>query len=334
MTRSQPPIPTQDPEEPPQPDLIEVRFQVEPACAGWRLDRYLQHKIPRLSRTRIARIIREISTLNGSPVRKPGVRVGLGDQILILRPAPVEPPVPRQIEVAAEGAGYLAINKPAGLPVHPSARYLRNTLTEVMRERFGADTPLRMAHRLDRETSGLVLFGTNAEATRRLKAFFRQGRIQKTYLAIVQGVLRSSEQVDAPIGPAPGSSIRIRMGVVPGGHPAVTRFVPVRALGDYTLVEAHPRTGRQHQIRVHLEALGLHLVGDKLYGHPDDFFLELVEQGLTQRIQAELLHPRHALHAARLSFPLPDGSERPERVEAPLAEDLRDLLTRLGAAPE
>ncbi len=317
--------------EPPaeHPEIIEIHFTVEPGCHDWRLDRYLQHKIKRLSRSKIARVIRETLTLNGDPVRKPGVRVRRGDAILIRRPLPEEPDVPRNVEVIAEGPGYLAVDKPAGLPVHPTARYLHNTLTGVIRERFGPDSGLNMAHRLDRETSGVVLFGRDPEATRALKAFFRRGEVHKRYLALVHGDLAGPEEVDAPLGPAPGSVIRIRMGVCPDGQPARTAFRPLKRLGDFTLVEARPATGRQHQIRVHLERLGLPLVGDKLYGHPDAFFLELVEDGLTPNLRRQLWLPRHALHAAAVRFPLPDGSGRRTVVEAPLPADLSRFIDAL-----
>ncbi|MFH2009529.1 MAG: RluA family pseudouridine synthase [bacterium] len=313
-------------------DIIEIRFQVEPSCHGWRLDRYLQHKVKRLSRTRIAQVIRQLLLLNGSPAHKPGIRVRRGDELLIRRPTPVEPDVPRTFEVLADGPGYLAVSKPAGLPVHPTARYLNNTLTALIRERYGPDSGINMAHRLDRETSGIVLFGTNPAATRQLKLAFRDGLVQKRYLAVVHGDLAEPALVDLPLGPAPGSVIRIRMGVLEGGQPACTRLEPLRRYGTHTLVQASPVTGRQHQIRVHLEALGHALVGDKLYGHPDDFFLGLIETGVTPELATVLQLERHALHAARIRFPVPDGSGTEAEVEAPLPPDLRRFLQRLDTA--
>lgn len=313
------------------PEIVEIRFTVEPGCHDWRLDRYLQHKIRRLSRSKIALIIRDTLSLNGAPVRKSGVKVRRGDAVLIRRPLPEEPPVPKNIAVVGEGPGWLALDKPAGLPVHPTARYLHNTLTGVVKERFGPGSGLNMAHRLDRETSGVVLFGTSPEATRALKASFRQGAVTKRYLAIVEGDLAETRTVDAPIGPALGSVIRIRMGVRPDGQPARTRFEPLQRFGSHTLVTALPETGRQHQIRVHLESLGLRLLGDKLYGRPDDFFLTLVEEGLSPAMQKELGLPRHALHAAYLRFPRPDGQGEKDCAQAPLAPDLIEFLQGLGA---
>ena len=310
-------------------DLIEITFTVEPNCDGWRLDRYLQMKIKRLSRTRIAQVIRQILTMNGQPVRKPGVKVKRGDEILILRPAPQEPEVPRHFTVIAQGPGYLAVDKPAGLPVHPTAHYLKGTLTALIKERYGPDSGINMAHRLDRETSGIVLFGTDREATRRLKNAFRDRRVKKQYLALVHGDLAQRCEVDQPIGPAPGSVIRLRMGVRPDGQPASTEFTPLQRLGEHTLVQATPRTGRQHQIRVHLEHLGLRLVGDKLYGHPDDFFLGLIETGVNAYLASQLIMSRQALHASGLQFPIPDGSGRTAHVEAPLPNDIAEMIERL-----
>lgn len=311
------------------PEIVEIRFTVEPGCHDWRLDRYLQQKIRRLSRTKISQVIRETLTLNGALVTKAGAKVRRGDEVLIRRPLPAEPAVPKDVTVAAEGPGWLALCKPAGLPVHPTARYLHNTLTGVVRERFGPDSGLNMAHRLDRETSGLVLFGRGPEATRALKASFRLGEVKKRYLAIVVGDLTGPLEVSEPIGPALGSAIRIRMGARPDGQPAKTRFEPVARYGSHTLVSALPETGRQHQIRVHLECIGLRLLGDKLYGRPDEFFLTLVEEGLGPAMQAELGFPRHALHAAHLCFPRPDGSLVPEEADSPLPPDLQSFLDSL-----
>lgn len=311
------------------PDIIEIHFTVEPQYTGWRLDRYLQLRIKRLSRTRIAEMIRRILTLNGATVRKPGVRIKRGDRILIRRPMPVEPDVPRHFEELARGPGYLAVHKPAGLPVHPTARYLNNTLTAVIREHYGADSGLNMAHRLDRETSGVVLFGTDPAATRTLKLAFQDGLVKKRYLALVHGDLRDGCVVDAPLGPAKGSAIRLRMGVRADGQASHTELAIVQRFGEHTLVEARPHTGRQHQIRVHLEHLGHPVVGDKLYGHPDSFFLALVAHGVTPPMHERLMLDRHALHAAAIRFPLPDGSGQEAQVEAPLPADLEKLIARL-----
>jgi len=320
-----------DPPATPEPqEIIEIRFTVEPAYRGWRLDHYLQIRLGRLSRTRIADIIRRILTLNGNAVRKPGVRVKPGDQILIRRPAPVERDVPRNFEELARGPGYLAVYKPAGLPVHPSAHYWHNTLTALVRERYGEDSGLNMAHRLDRETSGIVLFGTDPASTRQLKMAFRDGLVKKRYLALVHGDLAQSCEVDAPIGPASDSVIRLRMGVRSDGQPSHTELIPRERFGDHTLVEAHPHTGRQHQIRVHLEHLGHPVVGDKLYGHPDRFFLTIVAHGgMPPELKSTLMLERHALHAAHIRFPVPDGSGAEAQVHAPLPPDMESLITRL-----
>lgn len=318
------------PDRQPAAETIEVWFQVEPGYDGWRLDHYLTAKIKRLSRNRIGRIIRGPLTLNGVAVRKPGVRLRRGDSICIHRPWPEEPAVPRHFTVLAEDADYLAVDKPAGLPVHPTARYLKNTLTALIRERWGEDTPIRLAHRLDRETSGVVLLGRHPPAVRRLKAAFRDGRVEKRYLALVHGDLRAPREIDLALGPAPDSRIRIKMGVRSDGLPARTQIRPLRRFADHTLVEARPLTGRQHQIRVHLHAIGHPVVGDKLYGQGDAFFLALVEHGLSEDMRRALELPRHALHAAWIRFPLPDGSGRSASVVAPLPEDLISFMARLG----
>jgi 23S rRNA pseudouridine1911/1915/1917 synthase len=325
--------PEDAPEDPAEVEWIENRFVVEPNYREVRLDRYLQVKLKRLSRTRIARVIREALTLNDSPVKKPGVHLRPGDRILIRRIAPPEPEVPRYFAVLAEGPTWIAIDKPAGLPMHPTARYYHNTLTALVKERWPPPEAVHLAHRLDRETSGVVLHGRGTEATRELKAAFRFGRVQKCYWAIVHGDLAEEVLVDQPIGPRLGSAIRLKMGVRPDGAPAQTAIVPLERFGTYTLVEARPRTGRQHQIRVHCEHLGHPVVGDKLYGHPDAFFLELMEEGLLPWMRAALGLPRQALHARWVRFPVPGQGGTTAEATAPLPADLVDFLARLRAPP-
>jgi 23S rRNA pseudouridine1911/1915/1917 synthase len=310
-------------------EWIESRFQVEPNYRDLRLDRYLQVKLRRLSRSRIARVIRSCLTLNGA-VTKPAKRLRPGDHILIRRLAPPEPDVPRYLTVLRDAPTYVVVDKPAGLPMHPTARYYHNTVTALLKERFPAPDAVYLAHRIDRETSGLVLCGRGTEATKELKAAFRWGRVQKRYWALVHGDLVAERLVDLPLGPKPGSIIRLKMGVRPDGQPAQTGLVPLQRFGRFTLVEARPRTGRQHQIRVHCEAIGHPLVGDKLYGHDDDFFLELMEAGVTERIAAALLLPRQALHARWLRFQVPGSAGEAVEVTAPLPEDLATFLAGLG----
>jgi 23S rRNA pseudouridine1911/1915/1917 synthase len=252
--------------------------------------------------------------------------------VVLLRPAPVEPDVPRTFNVLYQDEQIVAIDKPAGLPVHATARFHRNTLTSVLRERFAevgsGEVPI-LAHRLDRETSGLVLLGATREAAVALKDLFRRRRIEKRYLAIVFGEAPDQGVVDLPLGPDGASGIRVKMGVDPNGLPARTRYRSLEARGGFTLLEAHPETGRQHQIRAHLAALGHPVVGDKLYGHDPGCFFEFLETGWTESLEQRLLLPRQALHAADVTLPHPASGE-PLAISCPMPADLQAFWARMG----
>ena len=260
----------------------------------------------------------------GAEALRPASRVRQGQQVLLLRPTPQEPEVPRTFEVLFEDQDLMGIAKPAGLPVHATARFHNNTLTAVLRERFVGQEVPQLAHRLDRETSGLMLLGRTREAGAALKASFRRREVQKRYLALVHGSPPPEGEVDLPLGPDLASGIRVKMGVTPKGQPAQTRFVTLETRGQVSLVEAWPRTGRQHQIRAHLSALGHPVVGDKLYGPDPGLFLEYLETGWTPALAARLPLPRHALHAHTATLPHPrTGASL--TLECPLTGDLQDF---------
>ncbi len=314
-------------------EIIAHRFVVEAECHGWRLDRFLQKKIRRLSRSRVQRVIRGDCDVEGRPAR-PGMRVFTGQAVGFRRPAPPEPEVPRNIAVVQEDPSFYVIEKPAGLPIHPTARYFHSTLTAVLRERFPGER-LQVCHRLDRETSGLLLIARDAQAASALKQAFAKRQVQKRYLAIVHGVVPFDEHlIEEPIGPAQGL-VRVRMAVLPckeGGLPSVTRIRVLQRSAAYTLVECFPHTGRQHQIRVHLHAVGHPIVGDKLY--PDeDLFIRWADGG-DSAIAGELLLPRHALHAADLCFAHPRTGAA-VKVQSPLPADLQEFFSSQtgGAKP-
>ncbi len=311
-------------------DLITIRFTVQPCHDGWRLDRFIKARISRLSRTRIQKMIRSQEELGAAALR-PSARVRAGQEVALLRPAPEEPDVPMYFDVLVEDAALMAICKPAGLPVHATARFHRNTLTALLRQRFqDKDEVPQLAHRLDRETSGVMLLGCTAEAGAALKASFRKRLVHKRYLAVVHGQPEQRWTVDLPLGQDVASGIRVKMGVTNDGQPALTRFSTLERRGDFSLVEALPETGRQHQIRAHLGACGYPIVGDKLYGE-EPFLLEYLETGWTESLQQRLLLPRQALHAAAVSFPHPATGEE-TTVESPLTEDLQEFWMAQGAS--
>jgi 23S rRNA pseudouridine1911/1915/1917 synthase len=313
---------------------VRVRFQVEPNYRGWRLDAYLAQKIRRLTPEKIAFLIahrlehEEAEPLTAESLVRPGLRFAL------VREAEPEPETPLHFGVVHDDGALLVVDKPAGLPVHPTARYHAHTFTAIAKARF-PERKIDPAHRLDRETSGLLACGTAREHTTRLKAAFANGRVEKRYLALCEGwPERDAFEVEAPLALTEASLVRVRMHVDAAGAPAATAF---EVLGRRTapdgapiaLVACAPRTGRQHQIRAHLHHAGLPLVGDKIYGHDEGIFDRFTRRELTDADRARLRLPRQALHAWRLALPHPVTGARVE-LEAPLPEDLRVLWDGCG----
>ena len=294
-----------------------------PEHAGQRLDRFIQHRIPRLSRTRAQEVVKACAYRADGTRRRASERVRAGETVILVRPAFEEPNVPRYFDVLYEDDAILAVDKPAGLPVHPSATYHKNTLTYLLRQQYGDDAP-QIAHRLDRETSGLLLCGRTREAERSLKIDFENRNVSKRYLAIVRGEMPDEAgRIALPMDRAK-EGLHILMEVTPEGegYPSITRYRVLARRDGATLVALAPESGRQHQLRVHLSALGFPIIGDKLYG-PEGVqpFLDYIDTGLTDALLRRLGHERQALHAYELNFTHPSTGE-PATLRAPLSGDL------------
>ena len=273
-----------DGEAPPR-EIMPLALRVPPECDGWRLDHFLKQRIRRLSRTKIQTIIETQVRLSGERAPRPALAVRAGETIHIDRPAPIEPEVPRDFAVLASDDTFLAIDKPAGLPMHTTAKFWKNTLVALLREKY-PDEKLQICHRIDRETSGVLLIARTGEAASWLKRAFASRAVKKTYLALVHGVpAPPAGVIDAPMRLL-DTRTHIKMGVVDDGLPAVTRYRTVRVFARHALVEAAPETGRQHQIRVHLAHLGHPIVGDKLYGGGEQAFMDYCDHGLTPELLA------------------------------------------------
>ena len=314
------------------PKIIERHLDVPEELAGLRLDHFVKTQIPRLSRTKIQAIIDTQLRRADGHAPKSSTNIAAGDHFIIRRPARPEPPCPRTFTVLHEDTRMRVIDKPAGLPVHSTAKFYFNTLTRVMWERYPDEAELQICHRLDRETSGCLVLARDREAAAFLKgAIAAKDRTTKQYLAVVHGrppweretvldiPLRLSTEADATRLP------HVRMLPDPRGLQAITRVMVERAGESYSLVRCTLVTGRQHQIRAHLAASGFPIVGDKIYTHGDDAFIAYCATGLTPDLAAQFVLPRHALHASRITVPHPQGGT--VTADAPLPADMAGLLT-------
>jgi 23S rRNA pseudouridine1911/1915/1917 synthase len=313
-------------------EMIVLHILVPNECGGWRLDHFLKRRIGRLSRTRIQAIIGEQIFFPDGRIARAASVVRAGETIVLRRPAPIEPAVPRTFDVLYEDERVLVVDKPAGLPMHTTAKFWRNTLTALLRERY-PDEQMEVAHRIDRETSGVLLVARDRQAASFLTRAFARRVVDKVYLALVKGAPPEAGRIDLPLKLL-DTPTHVMMGAAgddPKGLPAATRFRVLRRFAAHALCEAHPETGRQHQIRVHFAALGHPIVGDKLYGAGEALFMRACEEGVTDALLSEFDGlARHALHAHRLTFPHP-SSGRPLTVESPLPPDLVAHMAGLAA---
>ncbi|PTL76423.1 RluA family pseudouridine synthase [Vitiosangium sp. GDMCC 1.1324] len=307
---------------------VDIPFVVEPNYAGWRLDRYLAEKLRRLTRERLHGIIQR-GVLCEERRLKSSTPVYPGLCFRIRRPVSAEPETPTELPVLFQDDWLLVLDKPAGLPIHPTARYHKGTLVSLLRERFG-EAFAEPAHRLDRETSGLVVCGRTTESCRVLGRLFVSRDVDKEYLAVCEGHPPGDTFfVDAPI--AEGTElIRIAVRIDPvEGKESRTRFQVLQRFSrdgePFSLLRCYPETGRQHQIRIHLREAGFPLVGDKMYGPDPGYFDRFSKHCLEPEAWVRLRLPRHALHAARISFPHP-GTGESVAFDSPLPADLQDFI--------
>ncbi len=313
-----------------------------------RLDRFLAMHMQWRSRSSIQTLIHEgyvyvVASVPDKPLgggelvqeTRPGRRLRDKSRVVVVVPEglriEVTPIVGDDLVVLVEDADVLAVDKPPMLPVHPSGRHLSDTLIQRVHKHYGVDDAdrsgrPRLCHRLDRETSGIVLIGLHPKAHSELRKQFEEGSIDKEYLAIVQGAPNQEHGViDTPIGSARASRIGLKMTCRSDGDEARTDWRVLTRLRGCSLVLCRLFTGRQHQIRVHMESIGHPLVGDKLYGYDEEFFQKQSDGVLTPADIVQLELPRHALHHHRLGFTHPRSGERVV-VESPLPPDLAAFL--------
>lgn len=321
-------------------------LRVPPESSGMRLDRFVQSQLKRTSRTRAQVIIDNSAFARDGRALRPGGRVRAEQLVFLWRPPWDEARVAGELPILYEDDQLIAIDKPAHVPVHPTARYYRSTVVKMLEEQR-PDGRMFLAHRLDKETSGALLLSKTPEADRHVKKQFagidpetdrpaKARLVDKTYQAIVHGwPEQDGFTVSLPLEEDSASRLRVKMRVAERGGLASTTVVRVierrrRAVDGrrYALVECDLHTGRQHQIRVHLSALGFPLVGDKLYGDDEERHARGSDNALTEEDLAQLELPRHALHAQTLELLHPTRGDR-VRIEAPLARDLAQFLASL-----
>ncbi len=282
---------------------------VEDSQIGGRVDRYLSENYLFFSRAGWQKKIKSSMVfVNSSPV-KGSYKLKLGDQLSYMYPAEDEPEVDKNIFLIAEHDEVMAIYKPGYLPMHENGPWKRNTFAQLLIDQFGEGCAA--VHRLDRETSGIVLCSKNSELRKKLSQQWVDGEVEKEYLAICNGVPQEDYfEVDAPIGDAIGSSIRIKKAVNPEGLESLTKFMVEKRAEKFSFIRAFPKTGRTNQIRVHLEHAGHLIVGDKMY-HPDEsVFNEYYEKGDGPWISERTGYYRHLLHAAKISYTHPRSRKR------------------------
>jgi 23S rRNA pseudouridine1911/1915/1917 synthase len=302
---------------------------VPPDTSGTRLDRFLASVVPGQSRSQIQRLIKDGQVqIDGQAVRA-SQTVKAGQHVAVTVPEPVEPDVHAEelpLTIVYEDGDVVVVDKPAGMVVHPAAGHARGTLVNALLHHvsdlsgIGGEKRPGIVHRLDRGTSGLMVVAKHDAAHQELARQFRDREVSKEYTALVWGVVQAGRRIEQRIGRDPANrkkmSARARR-----SREATTRITHVEHLGPgLTLAEVAIHTGRTHQIRVHLSAIGHPIVGDSLYG------------GIRRRVPGHLRAVRHLsrpfLHASRLAFVHPVDRRRLE-FSSPLPSDLQDVLDEL-----
>jgi 23S rRNA pseudouridine1911/1915/1917 synthase len=288
-----------------------------------RLDKFLVELLQEFSRSRIQGLIADgFVDVNGQAAKKAGQTLESGFNVTIRVPPPASTDLIAEnipLDIVFENEDLIVVNKPAGMVVHPAAGHSSGTLVNAILgyepeiEGIGGEERPGVVHRLDKETSGLILLAKNERAHRWLQDQFRLRKVEKTYLALVDGKPPTpSGRVETYIGRDP--SHRKQMAIVPEsrGREAISEYKTVEVFANQTLLEFHPLTGRTHQIRLHCAFLGCSIVGDTVYG----------------RKKPTVEINRHFLHAYRLKIMLP-GQNETKLFEAPLPDELVQVLISL-----
>lgn len=319
-------------------------YRVADGEVGLRMDQFLAKRLSWRSRNSVRKLLDDDLVRIEDKAPRPSRRVRLGEIVQIKLPRPVRdeallashptPELPR----LHEDDHLIAIDKPPNIPVHPSGRLLHHTvITELHRAYRNFDDPEldvvpKLCHRLDLETSGVLLVAKQRESLVFVQQQFEKRTVRKEYLVLVHGVVEGDEGlIDLPIGPTIANVVRnsraIRHDV---GQPSRTGWRVLERWADYTLCHIKLHTGRHHQIRVHMQAIGHPVVGDKIYGRDEELFLRHSAGELSDADRALLELPRQALHSHSLEFEHP--ARGPMRIESPWPPDLTAFCATLSRA--
>lgn len=300
-------------------DSYLMTHEVGPNQQGIRLDAFLKSRYRKRSRGVLQKAI-ESGAITLERNQGPHVQVGKlkassqllpGDRVLVLSERRAEPPVDFNYKIIYEDEQLLVIDKPPNLPVHPAGKYFFNSLlihlkTSGHREPLKAERDYFLVHRIDKETSGVLVLAKDRVSAAHLVKQFVDRKTTKYYQAIVKGTPKTEFEVNAPLRRAVGGLISLKMEVAPPNEPALSAFTAFKTLLQgprYALIECFPKTGRQHQIRVHLAHAGHPIVGDKLYGMSEENAIRFYERkNWSAEADALLEHPRHCLHSSGIDF--------------------------------
>ena len=310
----------------------EVEIALDASHAGWRLDRALADTVPSLSRERLKVLTKSGAlTRGGKAVRDPATKVKGDERFTLAIPDPIpahNEPQEIPLPIVFEDEHLLVVDKPAGLVVHPAAGNRDGTLVNALLHHCGGSLSgiggvarPGIVHRIDKDTSGLLVIAKHDKAHEGLARQFADHSIDRRYLAIVSGVPRQAEgSVDAPLARSPQNRKKIAIVSAGKGKRAVTHWKRLDLLNDAALVECRLETGRTHQVRVHMASIGHPLVGDPVYGRGKTAHRKLLNQ---------LDFKRQALHAAHLGFIHPVTKGRLS-FDSALPSDMQELFTALG----
>lgn len=288
---------------------------------GLRIDSLLTEKFRFFSRSAWQKRLRTGWVRVNEATVSSSYRLKLGDQISMFYPETIEPFVDKGIYPIWKKGAVMAVYKPGNLPMHENGPYRKNTFAYLLREQMGEEWAA--VHRLDKETSGIVLCGGSYEVRKELAGSLAKRVLSKEYRAIARGSCQQVRWVaKEPIGDLEESEIRIKKWVSPTGQQAHTDFELIETKGDFVYLKAFPKTGRTNQIRIHAAYHGLPLIGDRLY-HPDEkVFLNWFESGISDAIVEQTGFHRCLLHAYGLKFVHPE-TQTLEEIVCPLPEDMQ-----------